>query len=69
MKVARRINLKVPVTRKKSVYMVMDVSYTMVIISQHIQVLNAVQWKLMWYVNYTSIKMNKKLKNQTVAIT
>lgn len=48
--------------------MVMDVSYTMVIISQHIQVLN-VQWKLMWYVNYTSIKMNKKLKNQTVAIT
>ena len=49
--------------------MVMDVSYTMVIISQHIQVLNAVQWKLMWYVNYTSIKMNNKLKSQTVAIT
>ena len=44
----------------------MDVRYIMVTISQHIQVLNAVQLKLTLCVNYISIKMNKKLK--TVAI-
>ena len=37
----------------------------MVIILQRIQVLNAVQLKLMLYVNYISIKMNKKLKNSS----
>ena len=65
MKVARRINHKVLITRKKSVYIVMEVSYIMVIILQRIQVLNAVQLKLMLYVNYISIKMNTKLKNSS----